>query len=116
MRILYTIGCLAFLLALVGYLIQEVKKVMEDKLDKRLHVIAGVVIYFISYAFFGFTGLPLLIVSLCGLAKELIDKFIRKTRFDLQDLKATFIGGIYGFLLVIGYQLIVEMITLWTGG
>ena len=64
---------------------------MNIYLDKILHFLAG---YFIA-SLFGFIGMYSILVALsAGILKELYDRYIKKTKFDLADLACTVSGGI----------------------
>lgn len=78
--------------------------------DKIYHAIAGALITLTTYLFGLVIGIDLLKVAfvmpiLGGIAKELYDKYHKKTYFDLADLGATIFGGwlmvaiIYEFLI-----------------
>ena len=77
------------------------------KLDDTLHFIAGWIIanvaYMILLPYFGFevdyhlvSALAFFVVAIVGLAKEIIDRFIKKTEDSPRDWFATMLGGLVG--------------------
>lgn len=58
--------------------------------DKLMHFCIGLLLAQFAYLWIGFIALPLII----GVAKELYDKYVRKTGFNWFDLLATGLGCI----------------------
>lgn len=56
--------------------------------DKLIHFCIGLLLAQFAYLWFGFIALPLII----GIAKELYDKYVRKTGFNWWDLVVTGVG------------------------
>jgi len=71
--------------------------------DKGCHFLAGM----LTSAMLCFNGL--LIASafasfIVGIAKEVFDKYIRKTKFDIEDVLATGFGGIFFTVSYVMYK------------
>lgn len=64
----------------------KIENVIEK--DKLIHFCIGLLLAQFAYLWFGFIALPLII----GIAKELYDKYVRKTGFNYYDLLATGLG------------------------
>lgn len=81
------------------------------KSDKVLHFAASfIIVALVALTLYGVADLPkvmsivcaLGVAFICGVGKELYDKFIRKTGFDTSDLIADAIGAVLAALFTIG--------------
>ncbi|WP_163309133.1 hypothetical protein [Dysgonomonas sp. 521] len=71
----------------------------RNNIDKVLHFIVGLLLAQLAYLCVWFIVLPLLI----GIAKELYDKYVRKTGFNWLDIVATALGCMpIGIIYLIG--------------
>lgn len=70
-------------------------------IDKILHFLAGYAIADMSAPVGDYWSVA--IATGAGTAKELSDKFIKKTKFDWADLACTFAGGFFRMWLNIVY-------------
>lgn len=64
--------------------------------DKLLHFIGGLLLSYAMFYSFWCVAIPLLF----GLLKELADKYIRKGKFDINDLFFTYIGIIPNSIVI----------------
>ena len=63
-------------------------------IDKILHFLSGYAIADIAYHLHpAFGGWIILFAVVAGVAKELYDKYIKKSVFDWKDLAVTVLGG-----------------------
>lgn len=62
----------------------------RKNLDKVLHFIAGMMLALFVFFWWGFIFLPLIV----GIGKELHDKYVKRTKFDIYDILATIAGSI----------------------
>jgi glycopeptide antibiotics resistance protein len=63
--------------------------------DKGCHWLVGVLIGILALYYSPFEYDPIILAFLVGFIKELVDKYIRKTVFDVYDLIATTLGGAF---------------------
>ena len=61
--------------------------------DKAIHFGIGAFIYFVAIGVTKSIVAALVIVLAAAIAKELYDKFIKKTAIDIFDILATLLGG-----------------------
>lgn len=70
--------------------------------DKYLHCLVSLAIAQVLCTIPGIHAWLALVITLCiGIAKELFDKYVMKTFFDLDDFKADSIGALLGVILVL---------------
>ena len=70
--------------------------------DKYLHCLVSLVIVQTLCAVPGIHAWLALVITLCiGIAKELLDKYVMKTFFDLDDFKADSVGALLGVILAL---------------
>jgi hypothetical protein len=67
--------------------------------DKGCHFIAGALVGVLTLIFPHFEYAPIILAFTIGFIKELVDKYIRKTFFDVWDLIATGIGGVFIWII-----------------
>lgn len=86
---------------------------MFKKMDDEMHFWAGMLISFLVFFISNFwfnqsvSGiLGFLAAFFSGMAKELYDKYKKKTKFDSRDLKWTIIGGCIIPIMFILFDLI----------
>lgn len=66
--------------------------------DKIFHILAGFVIGFAVFNFYG-SAYALISVIVAGVGKELYDEYIGGSGFEFFDLFATLIGGVAGIMV-----------------
>jgi len=103
-----------------AYLVQEFKNVMKDKdIYNKLHIVFSMVILIILFCLFYFGihnslrvsyALSLFVTFGLGVAKEVYDKFVRKTGFSWDDLARDVYGIVYGTVVI---ALIIAFINLF---
>ena len=71
--------------------------------DKILHFLIGFAIATVLQFMGVWMLLPVLAI---GAGKELYDKYIKKTTFDVVDLVCTFAGGYFGYWVFLIYQVL----------
>lgn len=70
--------------------------------DKYLHCMVSLVIAQALCAIPGVQAWLALVITLCiGIAKELFDKYVMRTFFDMDDLKADSVGALLGVILAL---------------
>lgn len=76
----------------------NIQSKIEDRIhkDKLMHFVGGLLL---SYAMF-YSFWCVLIPLSFGLLKELADKYIRKGKFDIKDLFATYLGVIPNSIVI----------------
>lgn len=67
--------------------------------DKYLHFIVCLSILLISTNIMKSLIIGFVVTMLIGVLKETFDKYVQKERFDMDDIKADFIGALYGSIL-----------------
>lgn len=81
------------------------------KSDKVLHFVCSfVIVALVDLTLYGVADLSkvvsivcaLAVAFLCGVGKEIFDKYVRKTGFNKQDLMADAIGAVLAALFTIG--------------
>ena len=103
---------LALLYPFVGFLGREIEYIWKEvERDKKLHAIAGGVIFIGLFLLTHNIVVSMIVVFLCALAKEVYDRLFRRHKFDMEDIQATVYGGIYGLLLIVFYLFIRDF---WT--
>jgi len=73
--------------------------------DKGCHFIVGVIISAV-FCLNGLLAIGLFVAFIIGISKELFDKYIRKTFFDIKDVLATSLGSIFftiAYIIFKGY-------------
>lgn len=71
--------------------------------EKFVHFIVSLIL-FLSFSIFLNWILALIAAFFIGVVKELYDAYIRKTKFDLQDLIANIFGIITGIIIYISFK------------
>lgn len=67
--------------------------------DKYLHLLAGLVVSFVSSTALGHSWAGLSVALAVGLAKELTDRYAMHRDFSWEDVIFTVIGGVIGTLM-----------------
>lgn len=78
--------------------LNNIQSKIEDRIqkDKLMHFIGGLLLSYAMFYSFWCVAIPLVF----GLLKELVDKYVRKGKFDIKDLFATYLGVIPNSIVI----------------